>query len=341
MHKAKRWVMRSKRDVALEEFDYDTTTLQPREIAVRVEFTVISPGTECANYQALDHAVNTPGSWCAYPSRPGYAGLGRVIGVGSAVAEHEIGDTVLGPFRHATHHTVNVDQFVGPAHPAVKPEHAAHTRLISIAMTALQVLRNDPFMTAGVWGQGMISNLVAQVLRSAGGRVVGIDPLPERRALANRCGIRETLDPNDPKFADKIEEITRGVGFDVTVDTTGHAPTTLGLPSFTRQRGQMVVMTHWRSQPVVDASAFVREFFVKGITIHGAHEGSPYSEPWSNYFVMAQRKFAKIQEQLAAGGIQVAPLISHAVKPHQCKEAYEGLCFDRGNWWGVVVDWRT
>jgi hypothetical protein len=60
MQKAKRWMMREQRHVALEEFDCDMTSLKPREIAVRADFTAISPGTECANYLALDPDVLKP-----------------------------------------------------------------------------------------------------------------------------------------------------------------------------------------------------------------------------------------------------------------------------------------
>ncbi|MBI4024072.1 MAG: hypothetical protein HY360_03770 [Verrucomicrobia bacterium] len=56
--------MREKRHVALEEFDCDKTALKPREIAVRVDFSAIRPGPECANYLALNPDVYRPGKWC-------------------------------------------------------------------------------------------------------------------------------------------------------------------------------------------------------------------------------------------------------------------------------------
>lgn len=332
--------MREKRHVTLEEFEYDETVLKPIEITVRADFTAISPGTECANYLALDPDVHTPGKWCTYPWQPGYSGIGQVIAIGSAVRELKVGDVVVAPLHHRTHLTLEADWPIVPVPAEVKPEHAAYITLISIAMTPLQLIRNDALPTVGVWGQGMIGNLTTQILQRAGGRVVGIDPLPERRALAQRCGIRETLDPDGSQFAERVNEITGGDGFDITVDTTGHAPTTLGIPEFTRRRGQMVLMTHWRSQPVLDASKFIRNVFWKGITLRGAHAIAPGSEPWINANELQRRKWRKILHELSTGGLAIEPLISHRIKPTQCKEAYEGLCFDRAHWWGVVVDWR-
>ncbi|MBI4023495.1 MAG: zinc-binding dehydrogenase [Verrucomicrobia bacterium] len=340
MQKAHRWIMRGKQDVVLHEFEYDATVLKPREIAVRVEFTAISPGTECANYLALDPDVFIPGRWCAYPWQPGYSGIGRVIAVGSETEEFRVGDLVAGVIRHGTHIMLDADSTVLRVDPAINLEHASFFRLVSIAMTPIQVVRNDPLPTVGVWGMGMIGNLTAQLLQRAGGRVIGIDPLPERCALATKCGIRQTLDPTDPKFAEQVSGITGGEGFDITVDTTGHASTTLAMPEFTRRCGQMILMTHWRSQPVLDATRFFHGVFVKGITLRGAHECVPGSEPCVNAVELQRRKWAKILREIATGDLAIEPLISHRIKPVRCKEAYEGLCFDRSKWWGVVVDWR-
>ena len=48
-------------------------------------FSLISAGTELANYTGKDADVFVPGSWCAYPWRSGYANVGIVRAVGSGV----------------------------------------------------------------------------------------------------------------------------------------------------------------------------------------------------------------------------------------------------------------
>ncbi|HVF10169.1 MAG TPA: zinc-binding dehydrogenase [Abditibacteriaceae bacterium] len=341
MQKAKRWVMRAKQDVILETYDFDETQLKPREVAVRVDWTAVSPGTECANYLALDPDVWRADSWCPYPWHAGYAGVGHVMAAGTEVTEYAVGDRVVGGMTHGTHWRGDVDQLMIPAHPAVAPEHAAYTQIIAICVTALQVLDKsvDAFETAGVWGQGTIGNLTAQVLQRAGYRVVGIDPLAQRRELAQQCGIREVLDPAATDFAAQVAEITHGDGFDVGVDTTGAAPVTIHIPQYLRLRGQLVLMTHWRSQPVIDASPFIHTVFWNGITVHGAHTRTPGREPWGDWLALQRRKWTKIQHELATGGIAVEPLISHRVRPDACKDVYEGLCFNQAQWWGVAVDW--
>ncbi len=329
--RSQHWLMRAKQDVVLEEFVFNASQLGPRAIAVRTEFTAISPGTECANYLALDPDVLTPGRWCSYPWVPGYAGVGNVTAVGSAVTEYKIGDRVVGSWPHVSHCTCDVDGDLVPAEPGVNPTHVAHTPIIGIAMTPLQLIRHDPLPTVGVWGLGMIGNLVAQLFQRAGGHVTGIDPVAERRVLASKCGVRRALAPS---------ELTPGQEFDITVDTTGHAPTTVQIPEFTRRRGQVVLMTHWRNQPVTDGTPFINSVFRKGLSVHGAHTNAPGFEPGCNRAAPQRRKWMKIQRELALSGLTVAPLTSHVIDPTRCKEAYEGLCFDKSKWWGVVVDWR-
>ena len=74
---------------------------------------------------------------------------------------------------------------------------------------------------------------------------------------------------------EQVAEITNGDGFDVGVDTTGAAPVTIRIPEHLRLRGQLVLMTHWRSQPVIDASPFIHTVFWNGITVLTA----PYLDP--------------------------------------------------------------
>jgi len=341
--KAKRWVMRDKRHVVVEEFEFDSSPPGPREVLIEMEYSAVSPGTECANYLALDPDVYEPTSWCPYPWQAGYSAAGRVTAVGSDVTEYIVGDRAVGALPHTSHTRAIVDGQLAPAHPDVAPEHAAYTLIIAICTSALQVLRNDnidPFKTAGVWGQGTIGNLTAQILQAAGYRTIGIDPVAQRRNLAQACGIGATLDPTRPDFAARIAEITNGEGFDVAVDTTGQAPVTIGIPQHIRMRGEMVLMTHWRSQPQLDVSPFIHTVFWNGLSVHGAHMRCPGKTPWSDWTALQRRKFGKIGHELATGRINVEPLISHRVTSEQCKEVYEGLCFDQANWWGAVVDWR-
>lgn len=337
MTKPRRWIIKGKRDVVLEDFDFDPGNLGPEQVAVQTQVTAVSSGTECANYLGLDPDVYVPGSWCAYPWIPGYAGVGTVTAIGSAVQDCKVGDTVIGLIPHASHAVIQRPRIVKD--PGIDSASAAWIRLFGICMTALQVLNRETFPTIGVWGQGMIGLFCAQLLREAGAHVVGVDPVPKRRETAIACGISMALDPQDADFAGEIRRITRGHGFDVVVDTTGHPPTTVGLAQHVKQSGQIILMTHWRSAEELNAAPLINSVFQKGLQLTGALETMPGSEPWNLWPVLQQEKWKKLQALFLSKRLTLSPIMSYVASPSECRDIYETLCFRKEQWIGVNVDW--
>jgi threonine dehydrogenase-like Zn-dependent dehydrogenase len=73
--------------------------------------------------------------------------------------------------------------------------------------------------TLGVIGLGPVGQFVARIARHRGHRVIAVEPVPERRAMAERHGI-ETLDLTDD-VVDRLRELTGGRGPDAVVDAVG------------------------------------------------------------------------------------------------------------------------
>ena len=73
--------------------------------------------------------------------------------------------------------------------------------------------------TIAVMGLGPVGQFVTRVARHLGYEVLGVDPVPERRAMAERHGI-ETWDLTDSTTAE-LRERTRGRGPDAVVDAVG------------------------------------------------------------------------------------------------------------------------
>jgi threonine dehydrogenase-like Zn-dependent dehydrogenase len=72
-----------------------------------------------------------------------------------------------------------------------------------------------------VFGLGPIGQMTARIARQRGARVIGIEPVPERAAMAERHGI-EVLDPNEhDNLGDVIRSMTDGRGTDAAVDAVG------------------------------------------------------------------------------------------------------------------------
>ncbi|KRE79403.1 zinc-dependent alcohol dehydrogenase [Arthrobacter sp. Soil763] len=73
--------------------------------------------------------------------------------------------------------------------------------------------------TLAVMGLGPVGQFASRLGKHFGLRVIGVDPVPERRAMAERHGV-ETLDFSKG-VADELREMTQGRGADSVVDAVG------------------------------------------------------------------------------------------------------------------------
>jgi 2-desacetyl-2-hydroxyethyl bacteriochlorophyllide A dehydrogenase len=177
-----------------------------REILVRAERSAISHGTEMLVYRGQvppDTTLDLPtlaGSF-DFPIKYGYASVGTVLEIGSAVPgevpEPRPGDRVFCLHPHQT-------AYVVPAELAwrlpddLDPERAVFAANVE---TALNVLLDTPVRLcerAAVFGQGTVGLLIGLLARRNGaGRVAVVDPFERRRALALSLGAYAALDPAD------------------------------------------------------------------------------------------------------------------------------------------------
>lgn len=74
--------------------------------------------------------------------------------------------------------------------------------------------------SVGVFGLGPIGQMACRIANHRGRRVIGIDPVPERRALANRHGI-ETIDADCGDVVAALKDRTDGRGPDGVIDAVG------------------------------------------------------------------------------------------------------------------------
>lgn len=94
--------------------------------------------------------------------------------------------------------------------------------LSDILPTAWQGVKYADLPEGGVLaviGLGPVGQFAARIGRHLGHRVIAVDPVPERRLMAERYGV-ETLDLTDDVL-DKLRELTDGRGPDSVVDAVG------------------------------------------------------------------------------------------------------------------------
>jgi len=91
--------------------------------------------------------------------------------------------------------------------------------ILPTAWQGVKYTNARPGGTIAVMGLGPVGQFASRVARHLGYEVLAVDPVPERRAMAERHGI-ETYDLTDT-IAAEIRERTKGRGADAVVDAVG------------------------------------------------------------------------------------------------------------------------
>ena len=79
----------------------------------------------------------------------------------------------------------------------------------------------EPGDTVAVWGCGPVGQMaIRSAVMLGAGRVIAIDNVPERLAMA-RAGGAETIDTTDDNASERLKEMTKGRGPDSCIDAVG------------------------------------------------------------------------------------------------------------------------
>ena len=333
-------VVTGQNQVELQTTDIDTPVLAANELLIDTEYTFISSGTELANYTGREPKVFQKGAWCEYPWRSGYANVGIVREVGADVNRVAPGDRVFTYGRHASTIRYSQDRLVAPVRSSVDPAVVAASRMAGVAMTAIVVgeIGTNPWVV--VFGLGLVGNLASQMFQIHGCRVIGVDPVAERRELAQRCGIRHTVGGEPDEAQAAIEKITDGALGNITVDAVGHSGVVMQALQATANHGQLIILGTPRVSVPGDLTELLSETHLRWITIRGALEWCVPMYPDIGNRTSQFSKQQTIFDWMARGQLHVEPLISHRLKPEQIKQAYDGLLTEPNVYTGVVLDWN-
>jgi threonine dehydrogenase-like Zn-dependent dehydrogenase len=224
------------------------------QVLVRLERTIVSAGTELANFTGLEPDTRVPGKWCYYPWRPGYGGIGRILKLGpGAPSTLEPGRRVYGIFHHASHAVVDASwQLCVPVPETLDATTAVMARMCGVAITAYQRARVTLGDTVVIIGLGLVGNLAGQFFLRAGQRVIGLDLSPQRRALAEQVGFTRTLDPaclmdlagigSETRLARAAKQLACGVRPPVVVDAVGDSRLVEQAVHLVADNGQVIML---------------------------------------------------------------------------------------------------
>lgn len=98
---------------------------------------------------------------------------------------------------------------------------------VSVALRSIDRSNIRPGSFVAVSGAGGMGLLHIQLAKMKGAsRIVAMDPIPEKRALALQCGADYAFDPLTENVVEKALELTDGRGFDCVIEASGVRGTT-------------------------------------------------------------------------------------------------------------------
>jgi len=218
----------------LELTEYEDVQPGPGQVHARALVSSISHGTELALFlgrspfggKRFDPELRlfvdneAPG----YPARLGYEWVGEVTATGSPGLGVSVGDRIQAALPHRETQLVDVGGAVPwSVLPADLPvERAAMLQSATIALQAV----HDAELRIGdrvvVFGLGVFGLMSVQLARISGASfVVAVDPVEERRALAEALGADWTLDPAATDVGAEIKRREGARPIDVAIEFSG------------------------------------------------------------------------------------------------------------------------
>ncbi|HEV7664452.1 MAG TPA: zinc-binding dehydrogenase [Chloroflexota bacterium] len=307
-------------------------SLARHEVRIRTLLSGISAGTEMAAYRGttpfLDkrwdpatHLFVAGGEpSLTYPlSTWGYEEVGKVVEVGAEVTDVPLGALIYGTWGHRAEH-IALAEFTRDRQlpPDVETLVGIFSHVGPIALNGVLDTQVRVGETVAVFGLGVVGQLVAQLLRCSGARVIGVDPLVERRSLAARLGAVAVLDPTAGDAAQEIRQLTDGRGADACVEASG---STRALHSAIRAcayASRVVALGFYQGE---GSGLFLgEEFHHNRVTVVASQIGG--LNPELQHRWNRRRLIDTFFSLVADDGVHVAELVTHRAPVSQAAELF-------------------
>jgi 2-desacetyl-2-hydroxyethyl bacteriochlorophyllide A dehydrogenase len=322
--------------IEVERTDLDDS-LQPWEVLVETEYSVISAGTEGAGFTGLVKQMPF-GDAGQYPRGTGYGNLGRVLQVGNEVSGVKPDDRVLSFSHHASAVKADARRMVLPISQDAPGEHLVFARMAGVSIAALRSSSAQPGDAVLVVGGGLVGNFAAQLFRLAGADVMLADLSDLRLRLATECGIERTVNSARDDLQEAVEDWTGGAGARISVEAIGISEVIAQSVMCTARHGEVILLGSPRAHATFDVTPMLLRIHLEAIRMIGSLEWR-----WPQHATERCRdldaNYRQIAEWIASGRLVVEPLLTHLASPADCQQMYEGLASNRDEYLGVVFDW--
>lgn len=294
--------------------------LGPNQIAGPTLATLVSPGTELNGSYLGDR----------FPRHPGYSAVFRVEHIGSEVADAAVGDLRFCMGQHASYQVAEVETSL-PLPEGLDPGTAIYARLMGVTMTTLVTTSARPPDTVVVTGLGPVGNLGAQNFNANGYTVVGCDPDTERRELASRLGIQETVA--------HVADVSSAGNVALLLDCSGHEAAVVDGAKIVRKRGEVVLVgAPWARRTERYAHDLLHTVFFNYIDIRSGWEWElpRHADDFNHRSIFDN--FRTALTWLAEEKVRVEGL-GLRVDPASAQDVYQSLLHQKCECPTAVFDW--
>jgi 2-desacetyl-2-hydroxyethyl bacteriochlorophyllide A dehydrogenase len=338
----RRIVFTAPNEARFESFMLDEADVADDEVVLETSATLVSTGTELANFTGLSPDVWVPGAWGAYPHVPGYTAVGRVLHVGREVPRFGRegdrvvpGATVFAFTPHASLAKAKVShRLVFPLQPQDDPHTILLGRMAMVAISAIRALRRPAFgRSASVVGLGLVGLFAAQLFQLAGAEVRAYDLVPRRVELARRLGIEAIVGlPPD----DEVKETA-----DIVIEAIGNPRLAPRAVIMARRLGEVILLGTPRGDGE-EAGAMLSDVHYKGVSVTGAFEWlPPFRASEAGWGPSLEDTVFTVLRLLREGRLRSDGMISDIIAPQDAEDIYRSLAADRNAHLGVVFDWQA
>ena len=328
---------------------YEDLPIGPHEVRLRTLYSGISAGTELTAYRGSNPYLHKqwdatrklfiPGEQPAltYPvSGWGYEEVGEVIELGSEVRDVLIGDIVFGTWGHRTHHIVEEsyarDRIQSKSLDSI---FGIFSQIGAIAINGVHDARIRIGETVAVFGMGTLGQIVGQLAKKSGAKVVGIDRFEKRLEIALQSGAADIiLNAGRDEVAELIRSLTDNRGADVAIEVTG---STIALNQAIRSvaySAKVIALGFFQGE---SAGLYMgEEFHHNRVNIVGSQISG--TDPELTYRWNRLRLIQTFMRLQADGLIDLKPIISHVIPFDDAGEAFRILDQEPENALQVVLD---
>jgi len=324
----------------------------PGMVRVRVEQSLISPGTELTAYSGRFNPDSHWGDYVRYPFYPGYSSAGRIVEIGEGIDKALTGSRVFTMWPHASGHILPANAAF-PIPDAVALEQANWCALAGVAYVAICRASPAPGESLAIIGAGPVGQMVVRWAAISGaGRILVVDPVPNRLNLAKAGGASHVIPVTVESALPNLLDANSGKRPPVVIDATGCSATLAEALPLVADFGRLVLVGDVGNPAEQHLTSDV---IARGVQIIGAHGNyMPYvlgqqhlaaRETLPDNQVLEERvrgwrAFSELfHDAVLRGRFPLEAMTSHTFPIADVAEAYAMLSTRRTESMGVALVW--